>query len=127
MFVYTRSHYNSIEAVAVKLVDGASVDSYVWELANATNPVFTSKTKIIEKGQAFPFTPFVIRKGIDPAVRKKILEVFLNMHLDPKGLQILNNLRIDKFVAVPDSFYDPIREVKTFVESKTGDILYAEE
>ncbi len=127
MFVYTRSHHNSIEAVATKLVDGASVDSYIWEFANATDPIFTSETKIIEKGPAFPFTPFVMRKGIDPALQERITDVFLNMHHDPKGLQILESLKIDKFVAVPDSFYDPIRNVRSYVEEKTGKDYYAGE
>ncbi len=127
MFVYTRSHHNSIEAVATKLVDGASVDSYIWEFQNATNPVFTSRTKIIEKGPAFPFTPFVMRKGIDPALQERITDVFLNMHDDPKGLQILESLKIDKFVAVPDNFYDPIRNVRSYVEEQTGKDIYAGE
>lgn len=127
MFVYTRSHHNAIEAVAMKLVDGASIDSYIWEFENATNPVFTSRTKIIEKGPAFPFTPFVMRKGIDHALQEKILAVFLNMHDDPAGLQILESLKIDKFVAVPDSFYDPIRNVRSYVEEQTGKDNYAGE
>ncbi len=127
MFVNTRSHHNAIEAVAMKLVDGASVDSYIWEFAHATDPVFTSQTKIIEKGPAFPFTPFVMRKGIEPALQKRITDVFLDMHLDPKGLQILESLKIDKFVAVPDSFYDPIRNVMSYVEEKTGKDYYAGE
>lgn len=127
MFVYTRSHLNAIEAVATKLVDGASVDSYIWEFANATDPIFTSETKIIEKGPAFPFTPFVMRKGIEPALQERIRDVFLNMHHDPKGLQILESLKIDKFVAVPDSFYDPIRNVMSYVEEKTGKDYYAGE
>ena len=127
MFVYTHSHHNAIEAVAMKLVDGASVDSYIWKFENVTNPVFTSGTKIIEKGPAFPFTPFVMRKGIDPALREKVTDVFLNMHHDPKGLQILESLKIDRFVAVPDSFYDPIRNVRSYVEKKTGKDFYAGE
>lgn len=115
-YIYTQSHYNSIEAVAVGFVDGASVDSYVWDLADATNPKFTKKTKIIEKFIPFPFTPFVIRKEIDPALKERIRGAFLNMHSDAKGKEILNKLRIDKFVKVPDSFYNPVREMLNFVK-----------
>ena len=119
-YIYTQSHYNSIEAVAVGFVDGASVDSYVWDLADATDPKFTKKTKIIEKFIPFPFTPFVIRKEIDPVLKERIRGAFLNMHSDAKGKEILNKLRIDKFVKVPDSFYNPVREMLNFVkDSKT--------
>lgn len=115
-YIYTQSHYNSIEAVAVGFVDGASVDSYVWDLADATDPKFTKKTKIIEKFIPFPFTPFVIRKEIDPVLKERIRGAFLNMHSDAKGKEILNKLRIDKFVKVPDSFYDPVREMLNIVK-----------
>ncbi|MEK7871337.1 MAG: phosphate/phosphite/phosphonate ABC transporter substrate-binding protein, partial [Nitrospirota bacterium] len=116
-YIYTQSHYNSIEAVAVGLVDGASVDSYVWDLADATDPKFTKKTKIIEKFIPFPFTPFVIRKEIDPALKERIRGAFLNMHSDAKGKEILNKLRIDKFVKAPDSFYSPVRKMMNFVKN----------
>ncbi len=115
-YIYTQSHYNSIEAVAVGFVDGASVDSYVWDLADATDPKFTKKTKIIEKFIPFPFTPFVIRKEIDPVLKERIRGAFLGMHSDVKGKEILNKLRIDKFVKVPDSFYNPVREMLNFVK-----------
>ncbi|MBI3600951.1 MAG: phosphate/phosphite/phosphonate ABC transporter substrate-binding protein [Nitrospinae bacterium] len=71
--VYTRSHYNSIEAVAMKVVDGASVDSYVWHLTYTTNPELISKTRILEKGDLYPFTPFTIRSDIAINLMKKII------------------------------------------------------
>jgi phosphonate transport system substrate-binding protein len=36
--IFTYSHDKSIEAVALNLVDGAAVDSLIWDYANATNP-----------------------------------------------------------------------------------------
>lgn len=115
-YIYTYSHYNSIEAVAVGLVDGASVDGYVWELANAIDPKFTSKTKVIEKSFPCPITPFVVRKGIDSKLKDKITSIMLGMHEDKKGREILDRLKIDKFVIVSDDFYNPIREMMEFVE-----------
>ena len=50
MFVYTHSHRNAIEAVAMKLVDGASVDSYIWEFANITNSGLHLPNKDHRKG-----------------------------------------------------------------------------
>ncbi len=115
-YIYTHSHYNSIEAAAVGLVDGASVDSYVWELANATDPRFTSKTKVIERFFPCPITPFVIRKGIDPKLKDKIRGIMLTMHEEERGKEILDRLKIDKFIVVSDDFYNPIREMIQFVE-----------
>lgn len=119
-YIYTQSHYNSIEAVAVGLVDGASVDSYVWELANSINPEFTSKTKIIERSPLYPITPFVIRKEIDPELKERIRWALMGMHRDEEGRRILNDLKIDMFVQVDDSFYRPIREMLNFVDGFSG-------
>lgn len=47
--VYTRSHDKSVEAVAKKLVDGASIDSLIYDYAAKKNPQYTSQTKIIRK------------------------------------------------------------------------------
>lgn len=121
-YIYTQSHYNSIEAVAVGLVDGASVDSYVWELANSINPEFTSKTKVIERSPLYPITPFVIRKEIDPGLKERVRGVLMGMHRDEEGRKILNDLKIDMFVQVDDSFYRPIREMINFVDGFNGDM-----
>lgn len=40
----------------------------------------------------------------------------LGMHEDKKGREILDRLKIDKFVIVSDDFYNPTREMMGFVE-----------
>jgi phosphonate transport system substrate-binding protein len=116
--VYTRSHYNSIEAVAMKVVDAASVDSYIWHLTYTTNPELISRTRILEKGELYPFTPFIMRSDIDINLKKKIKDIFLNMDKDAEGKEILRKLLIDKFVEADDDFYNPIRKMIKFVEER---------
>lgn len=115
-YIFTYSHDKSIEAVARKLVDGASVDSLIWDYANAANPEFTSKTKIISKSPPFGIPPVVVPTGLAPELKEKLRQVFLNMHLEPKGRTILANVKIDRFITIEDSAYDSIREMKTLLE-----------
>ena len=115
-YVYTYSHTNSIEAVAVGLVDGASVDSYIWELHQKIDSTYSRETKIIHQSKDFPFTPYVIRKSLPSETKEKIRSVFLNMHKDPEGMEILKKLYIDRFVFLDDKDYDPIREMISFVD-----------
>jgi len=122
-YIYTYSHTNSIEAVAVGLVDGASVDSYIWDLHQKIDPGYSRKTKIIHRSRDFSFTPFVIRKSLAPAIKEKIRKVFLNMHLDPKGKDILNRLYLDRFVPLEDKDYDPIREMITYIDLFNQELL----
>jgi len=118
--IYTNSHDKSIRAVAEKLVDGASVDSLIWEYDNLKNPKFTSKTKIIEKSPPYGIPPIVVRPGMDPKLKERLRAVFLNAHKDPKGREILKNMMIDKFVLLDDRAYDSIREMKSFMNEQAA-------
>ncbi|MFC1855529.1 phosphate/phosphite/phosphonate ABC transporter substrate-binding protein [Thermodesulfobacteriota bacterium] len=116
--IFTYSHDKSIEAVAQKLVDGAAVDSLIWEYANAVDPTFTKKTKVILKSAPFGIPPVVVAKDIDPKLKKELKEVFLNMHFDKNSKPILDKLHIDKFIIVEDSAYNSIREMKEFINDQ---------
>ncbi len=112
---FTYSHDKSIQAVAEKMVDGAAVDSLVWDFENATDPRFTSRTKIISKSPPYGIPPVVVSKDIDPALREKLRKILLQMHEDKKGKEILVRIMIDRFTEANDSFYDSVREMKKVV------------
>ena len=83
--IFTKSHDRSIEAVAKKIVDGASIDSLIYDYAAKKNPAYTSQTKIIKKSPAYGIPPLVVKKDMDPALKNKIRNILLNMHTDPAG------------------------------------------
>jgi phosphonate transport system substrate-binding protein len=113
--IFTYSHSANVEAVAVKFVDGASVDSYVYDYLARTNPRLTEKTRIIARSPPHGITPVVIRPGLDPAEKARIRAVFLNMDRDPRGREILTQMMIRRFVSVPDRLFDSIRDMLRFV------------
>ncbi|MBU0480700.1 MAG: phosphate/phosphite/phosphonate ABC transporter substrate-binding protein [Proteobacteria bacterium] len=114
-YEYTYAHDKSIKAVAMKLVDGAAVDSLIWEYANRKDPVHTSKTKVIHKSPPYGIPPVAVRSAMDPELLSRIREVFLNAHRDPEGREILAGMMIEKFGPVEDSRYDSVREMKTWL------------
>jgi len=113
---YTHGHDKSIKAVATGIVDGAAVDSLIWEYANRTNPEFTSKTKIIIKSPPYGIPPVVVRHGLDSELKERLRHIFQNTHNDAKGKEILKGMMVDKFVPITDSAYDSIREMKQWVD-----------
>ncbi|MBI5675926.1 MAG: phosphate/phosphite/phosphonate ABC transporter substrate-binding protein [Nitrospirae bacterium] len=115
---YTNSHDKSIEAVARHLVDGAAVDSLIWDYADATEPEFTSKTKVIIKSPPYGIPPVVIPASIAPELKVKLRDILLNMHLDAEGRSILEKVKVDRFVETEDSAYDSIREMQRFLNEK---------
>lgn len=114
--MYTKSHDKSVEAVAKKVVDGASIDSLIYDYAAKKDPQFTSQTKIIRKSPKYGIPPVVVRKDTDPALKAKIKEIFLNMHKDAEGKAILDGIMVDKFIVPKDADYNSVREMDAWLK-----------
>lgn len=114
-YIYTNSHDASIKAVADKKVDGASVDSLIWDYLEKMRPELTAKTKIIRKSPPYASPPLVARPGLPPQIKEKVAEVFLSAHLDAEGRDLLRRMMIDKFAPGDDKNYDSIREIKEWL------------
>jgi phosphonate transport system substrate-binding protein len=107
--IYTYSHDNSILAVAKGLVDGAAVDSLVWEYYQRTNPALTSATRVVRKSEPYGIPPLVASSSVPSELKEQVRGLVLAMHEDPEGRQILQNLLIDRFIAPKEEWYDSIR------------------
>lgn len=110
--IYTYSHDNSILAVAKSLVDGAAIDSLIWEYYHRKNPIFTSKTRIIRKSEPYGIPPIVASSFLASDLKNRIRQVLFSMHRDPGGQKILNELMIDRFTPTQDAWYDSIRNIE---------------
>lgn len=113
---FTQSHDNSIRAVAEGMADGAAVDSLIWEFMNATDPTYTSRTKIIEKSPPYGIPPIVVHPALAPEKKQKLKEIFLSMHKDPAGAELLARLKIERFEEGDDSMYDSVREMQKWLD-----------
>lgn len=111
-YIFTYSHDNSIYSVADKLVDGAAVDSLVYEQLVAKYPEVATKTRVIARWGPYGMPPMVVNPALDPQLKQQLRDFFLDLHNSAEGQRILRNLGIDKFVVIPDSSYDSIREMK---------------
>ena len=113
--VYTRSHDRSIEAVAKKFIDAASVDSLIYDYAVQKDPLYTSLTRIITRSPPYGIPPLVATKRVDPGLKNRIKKLLLNMHADPEGKAILDGIMVDKFIVPIDSDYDSVRTMSDWV------------
>jgi len=119
---YTHSHDNSILAVAKSLVDGASVNSIIWDYYHALNPDYTSKTKIIKKSEFFGGPPLVASKFISDDLKSEIRKVLSEMHQNSEGKNILNTLRVDYFIPSEKSWYESIKQMYQDFTQEKADI-----
>jgi phosphonate transport system substrate-binding protein len=114
-YIYSYSHNKSVELVAKKEVDGAAVESLIYEYMKGKKSPYVQQTRIINQSQYFGSPPLVATPKTSTFIKKKIVEILVNMHQDPKGKKILNTVLIDRFVQAKDSNYDSIREMQSFV------------
>jgi phosphonate transport system substrate-binding protein len=114
--IFTYSHDNSIRSVTEKLVDGAAVDSLIWEYLKAEDPKWTAQTRIIYRSTPCGIPPVVVSPGIAPQLKEKLRSAFLNMHNDSRGREILKRILIDRFTVIEDSAYNSIRQMKVFMK-----------
>ncbi|MBL0224906.1 MAG: phosphate/phosphite/phosphonate ABC transporter substrate-binding protein [Geobacteraceae bacterium] len=106
---FTYGHDKSIKAVAEGLVDGAAVDSLIWEYLALKHPDMAAKTRILLRSEPYGIPPVVVRPGLDAEKKKRLLQILLQVSDDEEGRQILKGMMIDRFVAGDDSNYDTIR------------------
>jgi phosphonate transport system substrate-binding protein len=114
--IFTASHDKSIAAVAEHLVDGAAVDSLIYDYLAKTKPELIRETRIIHTSPPFGIPPVTIRAGLDPALVEQLRQAFLSAHQNERGKALLARMMIEKFVTAEDSLYDSIREMKRFNE-----------
>lgn len=103
--IFTYAHDYSIQAVARNLVDGATVDGLVYNFIEHTQPEKLKTVSIIMKSKDFPIPPFVVQKGMNPELKKKLKNIMLNLHNEPQGKELLKKIMIDKFIEGNDELY----------------------
>jgi len=114
-FKFTYGHDISIHAVADKLVDGAAVDSLIWEYIAMTTPELAAKTKIVAKSKPYGIPPVVVRPGLDPKLKLRLKEMLIGASSDAAGREILRGMMIDRFVPGDDTNYNTIRSINAWL------------
>jgi phosphonate transport system substrate-binding protein len=104
--VLTRSHDRSVSAVAQRLVDGAAVDSLVFEDLVRRDPQIAAATRVIHRSPPFGIMPVVASNRLSPALRDRIRTALLTLDRDEEAAVALKELRVDRFVVPPPGLYD---------------------
>lgn len=118
--IFTYSHAASVEAVAVRFVDGASVDSYVYDALRRSRPDLGARTRVIARSAPHPFPPVVVRAGLEAEWKERLRAVLLGMDRDPRGRELLARMGFVRFVGAEDRSFDGIREMRRAVSARQG-------
>lgn len=110
-FSYTYAHDRSIHAVAEGLVDGAAVDSLIWDYLSAADPRLKERARVVERFGPFAIPPVVAAPHVPQELREKFRQALLSMHQEPRGQEILRGMHIERFAPIDDGAYDTIRQM----------------
>ena len=113
-FIYTYAHDNSIQLVAKQMVDGASVNSLVFDFLKIVSPERTKNIRIIETSEWHGMPPVVIAHGVDDEFKTRIQNIFLNIHRDEGSKKVLERLMVDRYVIESDTIYRSVRDLVDF-------------
>jgi phosphonate transport system substrate-binding protein len=114
----TGSHDRSILAVANRVVEGAAVDSLVYEHMATEGSAVRTKTRVILKSPPFGMPPLVVPADLDPVLEKRMREVLLAMHEEEAGEKALAKLGITRFRVPPEGLYESVREAAAAMERR---------
>ncbi|MFO7977791.1 MAG: phosphate/phosphite/phosphonate ABC transporter substrate-binding protein [Bacteroidales bacterium] len=109
--VYSSSHDISIQMVSRNLIAGAAVSSLIYNNLEKTQPELISNLRIIDQSEPFGSPPIVTSLLLAPEKKQQIRQLFLEMHHDPQGREILDKLMVDQFILVGDTLYDSLRKM----------------
>ncbi len=116
--IYTGGHDSSISAVTNNVVDGAAVDSLIFDYIKKRKPGLTEEIKIIEVSPPFGMPMVVTRPDLNQELKSRLRGLFLSANSDSQIKSALTNMDIEKFTLIDDSAYNSIREMINFIEEK---------
>lgn len=122
-------HLRSIKMVLDREVDGAAIDSTVWDWEVKQRPELLEQLRVIALLGPSGMPPLVIQKEVPAELRTAVRHILLTMHEHETGRAILAAGQISHFAAVNDSHYDDVRQmgrIARHVRMSLADSYYAE-
>jgi phosphonate transport system substrate-binding protein len=116
--IYTGSHDASISAVANGVIDGAAVDSLIFDYIKERKPGLVEEVKIIEESPPFGIPMVVVHPDFNQDLKSRLRGLLLSANSDSQIKDALVNMEIEKFTLIDDSAYNSIREMINFIETK---------
>ncbi len=114
--LFTYGNDLSCEMVNRGIIDGASVSSTVFEYLKRYYPEKVKNIVVVEISKEFPIPPVVVSNSVSDKKYKLYENIFLNLHKDIVGKQILEQINIERFVQIDDSEYDEVRQIRNKVK-----------
>lgn len=115
---FTYAHKKVVEAVAVGLAQGGSVDGYVWETLALIHPEITKKTRVAWKSPWYGFPPVVARASLPKGELTSLQDLFVAMKENEEGRRLLTQLNLDGFSKPNPKLFETVEQNLKFVRER---------
>lgn len=105
---YTGTYEDAIYDVLNRKADIGAAKNTVFERLANKNPRIVSELRILTRSPEFPESGLVVRKTLDPSIKKMLKDALLGMANDPAGKIVLKNFGAKRFIETTDEDYLPI-------------------
>ncbi len=119
--IFTYSHDNSVRAVMDKVVDGAAVDSLVYDFMAERDPAVQAQTRVITRWGPYGINPIVVPPSLEASLKERLRTLFLTMHQNGEGQAILSALGVDRFRPPDATSYESVRVMRARVRGLPGE------
>lgn len=118
------SHLNSIQMVASRQADVASVDSNVLAFAFAKKPALTKDIHVFTSLGPLPAYPVMVRSSLPAEDKKAICDALLRLHEIPPWNERCASLRLLRFVKTSKDIYLADREIRESLANLSASVRY---
>ncbi|OGW41756.1 MAG: hypothetical protein A2010_16625 [Nitrospirae bacterium GWD2_57_9] len=110
-FYFAGSHDAAIKAVLNGDADVGAAKHSMYDRVSRDDARIQRDLTIIAKSPAVPSNGLCVRKNLEPALKTKLKESLLTLHLDPDGRQVLEQLGAVRFIETTAGDYQPVFEL----------------
>ncbi|MFZ5827254.1 MAG: phosphate/phosphite/phosphonate ABC transporter substrate-binding protein [Bacillota bacterium] len=109
--IFTSSDDKAIKALDQGLVDGAAVDSVMFDLAVLHDPDLARRIRVIEMSDPYGAPPLVVSPRLGYELKRQLREALVEMSDDEQGSAVLAGLYLDGFVVPEPAWFEPVTEL----------------
>ncbi len=105
-YFYSHNPDNSIIAVAEGWIEGGAVNNLVYYYMLDYQPELEAKLQVLESSSPAGYLTLVARQDLKPELKDQLRETFLSLHQEPRGEEVLGEMRIDRFLPPEEVPYE---------------------
>ena len=105
---FTGSHDGAIDAVLEGKADVGAAKNTIYERMLESNPSLENELVILANSPRVPSNGLCVDESLDLQFREKLQDLLLNLHHDPKGIEVLKKLGAKRFVETSKEDYNPV-------------------